>query len=51
MRQRRVLLDSVLLKVSGKIQREGDVLHIVVTRLEDYSSLLGELTMKSRNFR
>jgi error-prone DNA polymerase len=51
MRQRRVLLDSVLLKVSGKIQREGDVLHIVVTWLEDYSSLLGELTMKSRNFR
>ncbi len=51
MRQRRVLLDSVLLKVSGKIQREGDVLHIVVAKLEDYSSLLGELTMKSRNFR
>jgi error-prone DNA polymerase len=51
MRQRRVLLDSVLLKVSGKIQREGDVLHIVVARLEDYSSLLGELIMKDRNFR
>jgi error-prone DNA polymerase len=51
MRQRRVFLDSVLLKVSGKIQKEGDVLHIVVTSLEDYSSLLGELTMKSRNFR
>ena len=51
LRQRRVLLDSVLLKVSGKVQREGDVLHIVATHLEDYSSLLGELNMKSRNFR
>jgi error-prone DNA polymerase len=51
LRQRRVLLNSVLLKVSGEIQREGDVLHIVVAKLEDYSSLLGELTLKSRNFR
>ncbi len=50
LRQRRVLQNSVLLKVSGEIQREGDVLHIVVAKLEDYSSLLGELTVKSRNF-
>jgi error-prone DNA polymerase len=51
LRQRRVLLDSVLLKVSGKVQREGDVLHVVATHLEDYSYLLGELTANSRNFR
>ena len=50
MRQRRILLDSILLKVSGKIQRQGDVLHVVATHLEDWSALLGALNAKARNF-
>jgi len=50
-RQRRVLLDSALLRVSGHIQRQGDVLHVVATHLEDWSYLLGDLSTKSRNFR
>ena len=53
-RQRRVLLDAVLLEVSGKIQRQGDVLHVVASQVEDWSSLLARVlreTVKSRNFR
>ncbi len=50
-RQRQVLLGARLLGVSGTIQREGDVLHVVARRLEDRSPLLGELAARSRDFR
>jgi error-prone DNA polymerase len=50
-RQRRVLLGSRLLGVSGEVQREGDVLHVIARRLEDRSALLGELAARSRDFR
>ena len=50
-RQRRILLGSRLLGVSGEVQREGDVLHVIARRLEDRSPLLGELTARSRDFR
>lgn len=51
LRQRRVLLESKLLGVTGRLQRQDGVLHIVAQRLEDYSHLLGGLTARSRNFR
>jgi len=51
MRQRRILLDATLLRVSGNIQRQGDVLHVIVTQLADWSALLGELSTTARNFR
>ena len=50
-RQRRILLESRLLGVHGTVQREGDVLHVVARRLEDYSALLGRLPAPSRDFR
>ncbi len=50
-RQRRVLLGSRLLGVTGTLQREGDVLHVVAKRLEDRSAMLGELQARARNFR
>jgi len=50
-RWRRSLLNASLLGVSGTLQREGDVLHVVARRLEDHSRLLGRLTTKSRSFR
>jgi error-prone DNA polymerase len=50
-RQRRVLLGARLLGVSGVVQREGDVLHVVAHRLEDRSPLLGELEARARDFR
>jgi len=49
-RQRRVLLESRLLGVRGQVQRQGDVLHVVATHLEDHSGLLGELPAPSRDF-
>ncbi len=48
--QRAALIESRLLLVRGKLQREGDVLHVVAQRLTDLSKLLGELVVVSRNF-
>ena len=50
-RQRRILLGARLLGVSGELQREGDVQHVIAHRLEDRSPLLGELEARSRDFR
>ena len=48
--QRAALLESRLLEVRGKLQREGDVLHVVAQRLTDLSGLLGDLSVMARNF-
>jgi error-prone DNA polymerase len=49
-RQRKVLLGSRLMAVRGRVQRQGDVLHVIAHRLEDYTSLLGNLATQSRDF-
>ena len=49
--QRAALLESRLLEVQGKLQREGDVQHVIAQRLTNLSALLGDLTVASRNFR
>jgi error-prone DNA polymerase len=49
-RQRRELLTARLLGVSGVIEREGEVLHLIAGRLEDHSPLLGGLITHSRDF-
>jgi error-prone DNA polymerase len=49
-RQRRPLLEARLLGAWGRVQRQGDVLHIVAGQLVDYSALLGRLTTRSRDF-
>jgi error-prone DNA polymerase len=49
-KQRKVLLGSRLMGVRGRVQREGDVLHVIAHRLEDYTSLLGTLVTRSRDF-
>ena len=43
-------LESRLLAVWGRVQREGDVLHVIPVRMADYSDLLGEFTARSRDF-
>jgi DNA-directed DNA polymerase III PolC len=48
--QRAALLESRLLEVQGRLQREGDVQHVIAQRLTDLSSLLGELLVVSRDF-
>ena len=49
-RQRRELLGSRLLGVEGKIQRDGDILHLIARRLVDHTRLLGKLVPTSRDF-
>jgi len=48
--QRAALLESRLLLVRGRLQREGDVLHVIAQRLTNLSELLGDLDVTSRNF-
>jgi error-prone DNA polymerase len=48
--QRRVLLESRLLAVDGRVQRANGVQHVVAERLHNYSALLGDLATRSRDF-
>ena len=45
------LLNARLLGVAGKLQIEGQVIHVVARRLFDHSDLLGDLNVRSRDFR
>lgn len=49
-RQRRALLDARLLAVYGKVERQGQVLHLIAGRLIDHSQLLGSLLVRGRDF-
>lgn len=40
-----------VLMASGRLQREGDIIHVVCDRLEDVSEMLRELESRSRDFR
>jgi DNA polymerase III alpha subunit len=48
--QRRELLGSRLMGVEGVLEKEGEVMHLVARRLTDYSALLGQLRIESRDF-
>ncbi|MCZ6895729.1 MAG: error-prone DNA polymerase [Gammaproteobacteria bacterium] len=48
--QRRELLNARLLGVTGEVQREGEVIHVIAKRLEDHTALLGRLATQSRDF-
>ena len=49
--QRNVLMTARLMGIEGELQKEGKVIHVIAQKLRDHSDLLGELTVKSRNFR
>ena len=49
-RQRRELLRSSLLTVYGTLEREGEVVHLIASRLRDQTPLLGRLVTRSRDF-
>ena len=49
--QRQTLLNARLMGVIGELQIEGRVIHVIAHRLVDHSDLLGELTVRSRDFR
>jgi len=50
-RQRRVLLTATMLGVEGRWESVEGVQHLIAARLHDYSSLLGALDNRSRDFR
>jgi error-prone DNA polymerase len=49
-RQRKALLGARLLEVTGTLQREGEVMHVIAYRLRERNRLLGRLTIRSRDF-
>jgi error-prone DNA polymerase len=49
-RQRQALIGSRLLGVAGKLQLEGEVMHVIAHRLVDLSPWLGRLRSNSRDF-
>jgi error-prone DNA polymerase len=50
-RQRRVLIESSLLAVHGRIETADGVRHLIAQRLEDWSGLLDGVGTRSRDFR
>lgn len=49
--QRKTLINARLLGMVGKLQRDGDVVQVIASQLQDYSALLGRLRHVSRDFR
>jgi error-prone DNA polymerase len=49
-RRRAALLQARLLGAVGEVQRESGVTHVVVSDLADYSSMLGGLVFRGRDF-
>jgi hypothetical protein len=41
----------VVLLAQGVLQKDAEVIHVLVTRLEDLSAALAELVTRSRDFR
>ncbi|MBP1847354.1 error-prone DNA polymerase [Rhizobium petrolearium] len=50
-RSRRILLGSSMLAINSRIQREGEVVHLVAQQLFDLSADLSSLTERDGNFR
>ncbi|WP_035387420.1 error-prone DNA polymerase [Ferrimonas senticii] len=48
--QRQPYLTAKLLHVSGIVERQGEVIHLMAGKLTDLSSLLSELSLQSRDF-
>ena len=49
-RQRRALVGAQLLKVSGRLEQQNGVRHLIARRLEDVTALLQGLDVRSRDF-
>ena len=49
-RQRRELFNARLMAVYGRVEREGEVVHVIAGRLVDMTPMLGTLPTKSRDF-
>jgi error-prone DNA polymerase len=49
-RFRTAALGATLLLAAGRLQRQGEVIHVLVTRLDDLSARLAGLGAQSRDF-
>jgi error-prone DNA polymerase len=49
-RQRRLILGASMIGAHGKLQREGEVIHVVADRLTDYAALLGSVGQRDQPF-
>ena len=49
-RFRRIVLTSSMLNIHGRVQREGEVVHLVAYKLEDLSSMLASLGERQAPF-
>ena len=49
-RQRRVMLDSQLMCIYGKVERRDGVQHLIAQRLENWNALLEGMKTPSRDF-
>jgi error-prone DNA polymerase len=49
-RYRKVARTAVAMLAHGRLQQEKEIIHVLVTRLEDLTERLGELAAKSRDF-
>ncbi len=45
------LLNARLMGIAGELQIEGKVIHVIATQLFDHSAMLGDLGIRSRDFR
>jgi error-prone DNA polymerase len=50
-KRRRVVLGASMMAIQGKIQREGDVVHLIARQLDDMSGELSSLTDRDMEFR
>jgi len=48
--QKQAFLTAKILKVTGILEREGDVMHVIAGKLTDLTHLLSEFRTKSRDF-
>ena len=48
---RRAMLQSRLLEVHGRLQRQDEVMHLIVHRMVDRSALVRGLAARSRDFK
>jgi error-prone DNA polymerase len=49
-RYRKVARTAVAMIAHGRLQKEKEIIHVLVTRLEDLTERLGELAVRSRDF-
>ena len=48
--QRRLVLSAGMIACHGRVQREGDVIHVVTDRLEDLSNMLRSVSERDEAF-